>query len=268
MLKIYPSRTANLQQNNLEPAIVNNWSVLFGNFFAFGPFPVLFHFERFLLVAFSIYAFVTDWMWTNTLFGVCIILLFQMFYGTAFLLSGIVSITWGYLIYKYYPYLSLKLLGSTSPSFARVGIVLAIIAFFLSIRRFSFLGVKIQALTSEAFLSSLYALIHYPKLCYIKTYRTLHRLFAKNTVKEKTRARPNNSGFDNRIEMKEALDPYTVLNLPRTFSDSDLKKAFHRQISMYHPDKVAHLGPDIQRFAENRTKELNKAFKLLSSQRF
>lgn len=43
----------------------------------------------------------------------------------------------------------------------------------------------------------------------------------------------------------------------------EIRQAYHNVVKGYHPDKVAHLGPDLLRLAEERTKELNNAFEVL-----
>lgn len=55
-------------------------------------------------------------------------------------------------------------------------------------------------------------------------------------------------------------DPYKVLGLSPDASDAELKEAYRRAISANHPDKVAHLSPEIQRFAEARTKAIQAAY--------
>ncbi len=39
----------------------------------------------------------------------------------------------------------------------------------------------------------------------------------------------------------------------------DVESAFRLQMAQYHPDKVAHLGPDLQQLAEKKSRELVKA---------
>ena len=36
--------------------------------------------------------------------------------------------------------------------------------------------------------------------------------------------------------------------------------AYRRLARTYHPDKVAHLDPEVRRFAEERMKEINAAY--------
>lgn len=54
------------------------------------------------------------------------------------------------------------------------------------------------------------------------------------------------------------LDYYALLGVPRTASDTDIKKAFRRLARQYHPD--VNKAPD----AEARFKEINEAYEVLS----
>jgi DnaJ domain len=57
---------------------------------------------------------------------------------------------------------------------------------------------------------------------------------------------------------------YELLELPRTASSEDIKRAFRQQISRYHPDKVDHLGREFQEMAAIRAAELTEAYRVLS----
>ena len=55
-------------------------------------------------------------------------------------------------------------------------------------------------------------------------------------------------------------DPYRVLGLTDDATDAEIDQAWRRQISKYHPDRVAGAGDDLRRQAEERTRELNRAY--------
>src|ERR1700741_2877236 len=54
-------------------------------------------------------------------------------------------------------------------------------------------------------------------------------------------------------------DPYTVLGVPRTASDDDIRKAFRKLAKKYHPD----LNPG-DKAAEAKFKEISQANEILS----
>jgi len=61
-------------------------------------------------------------------------------------------------------------------------------------------------------------------------------------------------------EVRGAL---TVLELEETSSFDAVRQAHRELIKSYHPDKVAHLGPDLQKLAEVKTKMINASYKVL-----
>jgi hypothetical protein len=56
---------------------------------------------------------------------------------------------------------------------------------------------------------------------------------------------------------------YELLDLPRTASFEDVKRAFRREIAKYHPDKVQHLGAEFQEIAASKAAVLTQAYKTL-----
>jgi len=54
-----------------------------------------------------------------------------------------------------------------------------------------------------------------------------------------------------------------VLNLGEDVSWEDIKSKYRKCMSEYHPDKVAHLGIDLRRLAEEKTKTYNDAYNIL-----
>lgn len=55
-------------------------------------------------------------------------------------------------------------------------------------------------------------------------------------------------------------DPYAVLSVDPSATDEELKAAFKQQMKLNHPDKVAHLSPALQKFAQQRTIAIQKAY--------
>lgn len=53
---------------------------------------------------------------------------------------------------------------------------------------------------------------------------------------------------------------HQTLGVTEWASKEEIERAYRQQISQYHPDKVAALGEDIRRLAEERTKEINAAY--------
>ena len=54
-----------------------------------------------------------------------------------------------------------------------------------------------------------------------------------------------------------------VFNLDETATLNDAKKNYRDLVKSYHPDLVSHLGPDLKKVAEAKTKEINSAYNIL-----
>lgn len=59
------------------------------------------------------------------------------------------------------------------------------------------------------------------------------------------------------------INYYTLLELLPTATEAEIKKAWHEQIQVWHPDRFAH-APTLHRKAEARTQLINQAYQTLS----
>lgn len=57
---------------------------------------------------------------------------------------------------------------------------------------------------------------------------------------------------------------YAVLEVSTTASDEDIKRAWHEQLQVWHPDRFSH-APALHRKAELRTQLINQAYQTLSN---
>jgi DnaJ like chaperone protein len=60
---------------------------------------------------------------------------------------------------------------------------------------------------------------------------------------------------------------YEILGITSDANDTEVKKAYRKMATKYHPDKVANLGPEIKEVAENKFKAINKAYKKIQESR-
>lgn len=60
---------------------------------------------------------------------------------------------------------------------------------------------------------------------------------------------------------------YTILEIDTSASDTEVKKAYRKMASKYHPDKVAHLGEDLKNLAEEKFKSVNEAYQTIKKER-
>ena len=60
---------------------------------------------------------------------------------------------------------------------------------------------------------------------------------------------------------------YKILGIDANATDDDVKKAYREMAKKYHPDKVAYLGEDVRKSAEQKLQEVNEAYDKIRKQR-
>lgn len=60
---------------------------------------------------------------------------------------------------------------------------------------------------------------------------------------------------------------YTILEIDRTATIDEIKKAYRSMAIKYHPDKVGHLGEDIRTAAEEKFKKVNEAYEKIKKEK-
>lgn len=78
-----------------------------------------------------------------------------------------------------------------------------------------------------------------------------------------------NSDTDSILAMFEESreSAYTILEIDPSASDEEVKKAYKRMAMKYHPDKVASLGADVQKAAEEKFKKIQSAYETIKRER-
>ena len=66
---------------------------------------------------------------------------------------------------------------------------------------------------------------------------------------------------------KEADSAYTVLEISPNATDDEVKAAYRRMAMKYHPDRVSTLGPEVQKSAEEKFKQVQEAYATIKKQR-
>ncbi|MHC1778893.1 MAG: TerB family tellurite resistance protein [Bacteroidales bacterium] len=68
--------------------------------------------------------------------------------------------------------------------------------------------------------------------------------------------------FDNGIE-----SAYQILEIDKNATDDEVKKSYKRLAIKHHPDKVSHLGADVQKASEERFKSIAEAYEKIKKDR-
>lgn len=78
-----------------------------------------------------------------------------------------------------------------------------------------------------------------------------------------------NSDFESIKAMfvKDTTSAYRILEITPDANDEELKKAYRRMALKYHPDRLAHLGDDVQKAANAKFQELNAAYEQIKKER-
>jgi DnaJ like chaperone protein len=65
----------------------------------------------------------------------------------------------------------------------------------------------------------------------------------------------------------ETDSSYKILEIERTASDEEVKKAYRKMAVKYHPDKVNHLGDDVRKSADEKFARVNEAYNKIKKER-
>jgi DnaJ like chaperone protein len=65
----------------------------------------------------------------------------------------------------------------------------------------------------------------------------------------------------------ETDSAYKILEIERTATNDDVKKAYRKMAMKYHPDKVSHLGDDFRKTADEKFKKVNEAYDKIKKER-
>lgn len=67
--------------------------------------------------------------------------------------------------------------------------------------------------------------------------------------------------------IKDTHSAYKILEIDPTASDDEVKKAYRKMAVKYHPDKVSHLGEDVQRSAKEKFQKLSESYEQIKKER-
>jgi DnaJ like chaperone protein len=67
--------------------------------------------------------------------------------------------------------------------------------------------------------------------------------------------------------VKDVDSAFKILEIEPVATDDEVKKAYRRMAMKYHPDKVSHLGEDVQKAAHEKFQTVNKAYEDIKKKR-
>jgi hypothetical protein len=67
------------------------------------------------------------------------------------------------------------------------------------------------------------------------------------------------------IWQESAKSPYEILGIGGSASKEEIRVAYRKMASLYHPDKVAHLAPEFRDMANRKMREINTAYGSIKS---
>ncbi len=62
---------------------------------------------------------------------------------------------------------------------------------------------------------------------------------------------------------ESSFDPYEILGIDSSASGEEIQTAYKARMHDYHPDKVAHLGEELQKVAHRKAVEIQQAYEQL-----
>ena len=82
-----------------------------------------------------------------------------------------------------------------------------------------------------------------------------------------TRSKKVNSKASKKEEVSfhQYLSPYQILGIKEGASTEQVKAAYRKQMADYHPDRVAHLGKELQEVAKKKATDINRAYEAILS---
>ncbi len=92
----------------------------------------------------------------------------------------------------------------------------------------------------------------------------LRQHLAREARENGTRDWGEPSGRAQAAASERPVDPYKVLGIAPSASRETIQAGYKARMNEYHPDKVAHLGEDLQKLAHRKALEIQRAYQQLS----
>ena len=66
---------------------------------------------------------------------------------------------------------------------------------------------------------------------------------------------------------EDSESAYKILEIEKTASNEEVKAAYRKMVKKYHPDKLQHLGEEHVKGAEEKFKQVQKAYEQIQQER-
>ena len=99
-------------------------------------------------------------------------------------------------------------------------------------------------------------------LTYIYRNR-LREYAARGNRQSEGRDQREHSSHSQEEASDNSFDPFKILGIDSSASREEIQTAYRSRMQEYHPDKVAHLGEDLQKVAHRKTIEIQRAYEQL-----
>ncbi len=95
-----------------------------------------------------------------------------------------------------------------------------------------------------------------------------YRKYLQEHLARSTREMPGHdpregSGRAQEAKPDSSTDPYEILGVSPSATKEALRAAYKARMQEYHPDKVAHLGDELQELAHRKAQEIQRAYEQL-----
>ena len=90
-------------------------------------------------------------------------------------------------------------------------------------------------------------------------------LMGRGRAPDPTRHRTSTTNAAPAPRKEPPASPYGILGVSRNATLNDIKQAYRQRISEYHPDKVASLGIELRKLADEMTRKINAAYEDLKA---
>ena len=95
-------------------------------------------------------------------------------------------------------------------------------------------------------------------------YRSRLREYTARTTQESGGQDERERSSRAQAEASESsFDPYHILGIDSSASGKEIQAAYKARMHEYHPDKVAHLGEELQKVAHRKAVEIQQAYEQL-----